>query len=75
MVSEQVDRVNWTSCEESRMSYWAKLTDEELKKRLWDERKRAQYAQKKQERAIAHANIEAIIREQARRFERSFGLE
>ena len=57
------------------MSYWTKLTDEELQKRKWEEEKRRRYAREKRDRAIAAANIEAIIKEQARRYERRFGLE
>lgn len=51
------------------------MTDEELKTRLEQEEGRAKRALKKQDRAIARSNIEAIIKEQTRRFEASYGLD
>jgi hypothetical protein len=56
------------------VSYWGRLTDDELEKRLWEERKKARYAKERRDRVIARSNIEAIIREQTRRYERKFGL-
>jgi len=54
---------------------WRNMTDEELKTRLEQEEGRAKRALKKQDRAIARSNIEAIIKEQTRRFEASYGLD
>lgn len=57
------------------MSYWDGLTDEELEKRLWEERKRARFSRERRDKAIARSNVEAIIKEQVRRYERKFGLD
>jgi hypothetical protein len=54
---------------------WRNMTDEELKTRLEQEEGRAKRALQKQDRAIARSNVEAIIKEQTRRFEAKFGLD
>lgn len=55
------------------MSYWEGLTDEQLQAELERNRKRLRCIDKK-ERAIAHSNIDAILAEQAKRYERRHGL-
>jgi hypothetical protein len=55
------------------VSYWEKLTDEQLQEELERNQKRLRCIDKK-ERAIAHRNIDAILAEQAKRFERRHGL-
>lgn len=57
------------------MSYWEQFDDEKLAKLLKFWRKEARTRRTKQERAIAHSNAEAIVKEQTRRYERGFGLE
>lgn len=56
------------------MSLFDSLSDDELKQRLEHEQNRSRRALSKQERAIAHNNVKAIIREQVIRFERRWGL-
>lgn len=54
---------------------WRNMTDGELEERKAQEEGRAQRALKKQDRAIARSNVEAIVKEQTRRFEAKFGLD
>lgn len=56
-------------------AYWEQFPDKELFKLLGFWEKEARTRRMKQERAIAHANAKAIIREQTRRHERRFGLD
>jgi len=50
------------------MSYWKKLTDEQLLEEL--ERNKKLFRKiNPQERAIAHKNVEEIVAEQTRRYE------
>jgi hypothetical protein len=54
--------------------YYMSLTDEELEERKKLEERRSVRAIRPQDRAIAAKNVEAIIAEQARRFEEKHGL-
>lgn len=56
-------------------TYWEQFTDDELVEKLRFYRKEARTRRKKQERAIAHSNADAIVKEQAKRHERRFGLD
>lgn len=54
--------------------YYMSLTDDELEERKKLEERRSVRAIRPQDRAIAAKNVEAIIAEQARRFEEKHGL-
>ena len=53
---------------------WADMTDSELERRLKEDRRRSQRALSKVDRATAHSNVQSIIKEQTRRYEKSWGL-
>lgn len=53
---------------------WKSMSDADLERRLKEERQRSQRALSKRDRAIAHSNVKAIIFEQTRRYEASWGL-
>lgn len=54
--------------------FYMSLSDEELAERKKIEERRSVGAIRPQDRAIAHKNVEAIVAEQARRFEEKHGL-
>lgn len=56
------------------MQPFSSLSDDELEQRLEREQARSKRALSKRERATAHNNVKAIIREQTIRFERRWGL-
>lgn len=51
---------------------WKQMTDGDLEKRAKEEGLRAKRALSKQDRAIAHKNADAIMREQIARYEKKF---
>lgn len=55
------------------MSYWENLSDEELEEEFKRNQRRKLCIDKK-ERAIAKKNLECILKEKGKRFERRFGL-
>jgi len=56
-------------------AHWEQFDDKELERQLKFYRKEARTRRTKQERAIAHSNADAIVKEQAKRHERRFGLD
>lgn len=53
---------------------WSQMSDDDLVRRLKEERQRSKRALSKQDRAIAHSNAKAIVMEQTRRYEKAWGL-
>lgn len=53
---------------------WSQMSDDDLVCRLKEERQRSKRALSKKDRAIAHSNVKAIVMEQTRRYEKSWGL-
>jgi hypothetical protein len=53
---------------------WKSMSDDDLVRRLKEERRRSKRALSKQDRAIAHNNVKAIVSEQTRRYEAAWGL-
>lgn len=54
--------------------FYMSLSDEELEERRKLEERATKMKLNRQERAIAHSNVEAIIAEQARRHHEKYGL-
>lgn len=51
---------------------WRNMSDEMLKERLKQEEWKAKHKHKTVDRAMAFRNVDAIVREQTRRFEERF---
>ena len=51
---------------------WKNMSDPRLAERLMQEEWNAQHKNRRVDRAMAHRNVEAIVQEQARRYEDTF---